>query len=63
MFAVPGNMVEQFARDYLRLYPQARVLSPRDTDKDGVREFAARAATGDFDAVEDRKSTRLNSSH
>ena len=28
LFAVPGNMVEQFARDYLRLYPAARVLTP-----------------------------------
>ena len=32
LFAVPGNMVEQFARDYLRLYPAARVITPRDTD-------------------------------
>jgi len=52
LFAVPGNMVEQFARDYLRLYPAARVLTPHgSTQKDAVREFAARLATGDFDAA------------
>ena len=52
LFAVPGNMVEQFARDYLRLYPAARVLTPHGaTQKDAVREFAARMATGDFDAA------------
>ena len=52
VFAVPGNMVEQFARDYLRLYPAARVLTPTGkTQRDAVREFAARVATGDFDAA------------
>jgi N12 class adenine-specific DNA methylase len=51
LFAVPGNMVEQFARDYLRLYPSARVITPRDSDRDAIREFAARVATGDFDAA------------
>lgn len=51
LFAVPGNMVEQFARDYLRLYPAARVITPRDTDRDSLREFAARVATGDYDAA------------
>ena len=52
LFAVPGNMVEQFARDYLRLYPGARVLTPHGaTQRDAVREFAARMATGDFDAA------------
>ena len=52
LFAVPGNMVEQFARDYLRLYPAARVLTPHGaTQRDAVREFAARMATGDFDAA------------
>ena len=52
LFAVPGSMVEQFARDYLRLYPAARVLTPHGaTQKDAVREFAARLATGDFDAA------------
>ncbi len=35
-------MVEQFARDYLRLYPAARVLTPHGTtQKDAVREFLA----------------------
>ena len=53
LFAVPGNMVEQFARDYLRLYPAATGAHPAGaTHKDAVREFAARMATGDFDAAD-----------
>ena len=52
LFSVPGNMVEQFARDYLALYPAARVLTPHGANQtDAVREFAARLATGDFDAA------------
>ena len=56
MFAVPKNMVEQFARDYLRLYPSARIITPHKTHSkqtvaDQVAEFAARVATGDFDAA------------
>lgn len=51
LYAVPASMVEQFSRDYLRLYPAARVIAPRDTDRDSIREFAARVATGDFDAA------------
>jgi hypothetical protein len=56
MFAVPRNMVEQFARDYLGLYPAARVITPQKSTSsqsmtDAVAEFAARVATGDFDAA------------
>jgi N12 class adenine-specific DNA methylase len=57
LFAVPGNMVEQFARDYLKLYPAARVLTPHGaTQKDAVREFAARLATGACQPFRDRFS-------
>lgn len=56
MFAVPRNMVEQFARDYLQLYPAARIITPQksrssQSTTDAVAEFAARVATGDFDAA------------
>ncbi len=56
MFAVPRNMVEQFARDYLRLYPRARIITPQkrnasQTVKEMVADFAARVLTGDFDAA------------
>jgi len=56
MFAVPRNMVEQFARDYLALYPAARIITPQKSQAsqsmtDAVAEFAARVATGDFDAA------------
>ena len=52
VYAVPGNMVEQFAGDYLALYPAARVITPQGANlTDATREFAARVATGDFDAA------------
>lgn len=56
MFAVPRNMVEQFSRDYLRLYPAARIITPQRSNSNQkvsemVAEFAARVATGDFDAA------------
>ncbi|MEQ1698583.1 MAG: hypothetical protein ABMA25_00655 [Ilumatobacteraceae bacterium] len=50
VYAVPKSMVDQFALDYLRLYPAARILTP-PAGPDGRREFLARLATGDFDAA------------
>ena len=54
MFVVPNHLTEQWASDFLALYPSARVLymSASDTrSADAVRRFWARAATGDWDAV------------
>lgn len=51
LYAVPGNMVEQAALEYLRLYPADRVITPAGSDRDSIREFAARVATGDYDAA------------
>ena len=50
---VPNHMLEQFAREWLQLYPQARVLVARreDLQADRRRQFVARCATGDWDAV------------
>jgi len=52
-FVVPNHMLEQFGREFLQIYPRARVLV---ADKDAMagpnrREFVARSATGDWDAV------------
>jgi len=50
---VPNHMLEQFAREWLGLYPQARVLVAHRSDlqKDRRRQFVARCATGDWDGI------------
>ncbi|TFH68133.1 helicase-related protein [Cellulomonas sp. HD19AZ1] len=50
---VPNHMLEQFTREWLQLYPAARLLaaSGEDLAGDGRRRFVARAATGDWDAI------------
>lgn len=50
---VPNNMLEQFAREWQQLYPQARVLmaTKDDLTRDRRRQFVARVATGDWDGV------------
>uniref|UniRef100_UPI003899C835 helicase-related protein n=1 Tax=Pigmentiphaga litoralis TaxID=516702 RepID=UPI003899C835 len=50
---VPNHMLEQFAREWLQLYPQARILAASidDVAKDRRRRFVARVATNDWDAV------------
>jgi hypothetical protein len=50
---VPNHMLEQFSREYLEAYPQAKILAAgtKDLDGDRRREFVARAATGDWDCV------------
>ena len=50
---VPNHMLEQFSREWLQAYPQARVLAggTEDLTRDHRRIFVARAATGDWDAV------------
>lgn len=50
---VPNHMLEQFSREFLQLYPQAKLLvaAKEDLRGDRRREFVARCATGDWDAV------------
>lgn len=50
---VPNHMLEQFSREWLQAYPQARVLTcgTEDLVKEKRRLFVARAATGEWDAV------------
>ena len=50
---VPNHMLEQFSREWLQAYPQARILTcgTEDLVKDKRRLFVARAATGEWDAV------------
>jgi hypothetical protein len=50
---VPNHMLEQFSREWLQLYPQARILAASidDLAQDKRRRLVARIATGDWDAV------------
>jgi len=50
---VPNHMLEQITREWLQLYPQARLLAAGAEDLQGERrrQFVARAATNDWDAV------------
>ena len=50
---VPNHMLEQFQREFLQLYPQARVLAAGTDDLKalGRHQFTARIATGNWDAV------------
>ncbi|HCU48911.1 MAG TPA: helicase [Micromonosporaceae bacterium] len=51
---IPNHMIEQFARDWLQAYPQAKILMVTRDDlasPEKRRHFVARCATGDWDAV------------
>ena len=53
MFVVPNHLTEQWASEFLRLYPSARILvtTRKDFEKNNRRRFCSRIATGDYDAI------------
>lgn len=53
MIAVPNHCLAQIAREFLMLYPTARILVADDTNfvRDKRQRFLARAATGNWDAI------------
>ena len=53
LFAVPNHLVEQWASEFLRLYPAANILvtTQRDFETKNRKKFCAKIATGDYDAV------------
>ncbi len=53
MVTVPGHTLAQWAREWMLLYPTARILVADEENfkKERRREFLARAATGDWDAI------------
>lgn len=53
LFVVPNHLTEQWAGDFLRLYPGANILAATEKDFEPARRkrFCARIATGDYDAV------------
>lgn len=53
MFVVPNHIIEQFASEYLQLYPSANILvaTKKDFEKKNRKKFCAKIATGDYNAV------------
>ena len=53
LFAVPNHLTEQWASEFLRLYPSANVLvaTKKDFRTENRKKFCARIATGDYDAI------------
>ena len=53
MFAVPNNIVGQFASEFLQLYPSANILvvTERDMEEKNRQRFCSRISTGDYDGV------------
>ena len=53
MFVVPNHLTEQWASEFLRLYPSAKILvtTKKDFEKNNRRRFCSRIATGDYDAI------------
>jgi len=53
LFVVPNHLTEQWASEFLRLYPHAKLLvtSKKDFEPGNRKKFCASIATGDYDAV------------
>ena len=53
LFIVPNHLTEQWASEFLRLYPSANILvtKQKDFETRNRKKFCARIATGDYDAV------------
>ena len=53
IFVVPNHLTDQWASEFLRLYPSANILvtTKKDFETHNRKKFCARIATGDYDAV------------
>lgn len=53
IFVVPNHLTDQWAAEFLRLYPSANILvtTKKDFETRNRKKFCARIATGDYDAV------------
>ena len=53
IFVVPNHLTEQWASEFLRLYPSANILvtTKKDFETHRRKKFCARIATGDYDAI------------
>ena len=55
IFVVPNHLTDQWAAEFLRLYPSANILvtTKKDFETRNRKKFCARIATGDYDALLD----------
>lgn len=53
MFVVPNNLVQQWAREYMQLFPRANILVPteKDFEKENRKRFISKIASGNYDAI------------
>ena len=53
LFVVPNHIIEQFASEFLQLYPSANILvaTKKDFETKNRKKFCSRIATGDYDAI------------
>ena len=53
MYVVPNHLLEQFAREFMQLYPNARLLvaSKEDLSRDRRKLLTAKIASGDWDGI------------
>ena len=53
LFVVPNHIIEQFAGEFLQLYPSANLLvaTKKDFEKKNRKMFCSKIATGDYDAI------------
>lgn len=53
LFVVPNHLTEQWASEFIRLYPSASILvaTKKDFERANRQKFCARIATGDYDAI------------
>ena len=53
LFVVPNHLTEQWAAEYLQLYPAANILvaTKKDFETKNRKRFCSRIATGDYDAI------------
>ena len=53
LFVVPNHIIEQFASEFLQLYPSANILvsTKKDFETKNRKKFCSRIATGEYDAV------------
>mgnify|MGYP002529784186 FL=1 len=53
LFVVPNHLTEQWASEFLQLYPAANILvaTKKDFERKNRKKFCGRIATGDYDTV------------
>ncbi len=53
LFVVPNHIIEQFASEFLQLYPSANILvsTKKDFETSNRKKFCSKIATGDYDAI------------